>query len=408
MDRAQPHDSMTWLLGFASLFGRRILRNSMLTAHLKFPQPRIPKAKIEHPTPQRILNARKLLCGLSVSDMKRSIRGASTLFLLFARIVHAQNSYSTNFPVTEEPISENGYWISGGTIGLDWSNVRTIPGFAFAAHPSYESSYNDPIAILNGAWGATQKASVTIVCNGCDDTTFNEVEIELNTTITAHNISGYEVNCRVPDNAKAYFSIVRWNGALADFTILKQLYGQGCKNGDVFSAVNVKGVITGFLNGVAVVTASDATFKDGAPGIGFDSCGLPQTPSQCTNSFTTYGISSFSASNSPPLWSGRHYNLKRLPLFVSLGLPLLLTAIASITLMFRDVFSVTNQGGPNTCRDSFAGRFVTINVWKQHAGLFPQSTKRKALAFSLMTAAISVIGYVLWLIGTSSRTIQYR
>jgi hypothetical protein len=36
----------------------------------------------------------------------------------------------TNFPLTEDPISEGGNWIGGGTTGLDWNNVQTTPGFA--------------------------------------------------------------------------------------------------------------------------------------------------------------------------------------------------------------------------------------------------------------------------------------
>src|SRR5215469_13635132 len=36
--------------------------------------------------------------------------------------------YTTNFPIAEDPISEGGKWINGKTIGLDWSDVATIPG----------------------------------------------------------------------------------------------------------------------------------------------------------------------------------------------------------------------------------------------------------------------------------------
>src|SRR5512135_3464606 len=39
--------------------------------------------------------------------------------------------YSTNFTRAENPISESGAWANGEADGLDWANVRTIPGFAF-------------------------------------------------------------------------------------------------------------------------------------------------------------------------------------------------------------------------------------------------------------------------------------
>jgi len=41
------------------------------------------------------------------------------------------STYTTNFPLTEDPISEGGKWINGKKDGVDWANVRTTPGFAF-------------------------------------------------------------------------------------------------------------------------------------------------------------------------------------------------------------------------------------------------------------------------------------
>src|ERR1700684_3476999 len=39
--------------------------------------------------------------------------------------------YTTNFSRAENPISERGKWLNGHTDGLDWTDVRTTPGFAF-------------------------------------------------------------------------------------------------------------------------------------------------------------------------------------------------------------------------------------------------------------------------------------
>ena len=33
-------------------------------------------------------------------------------------------TYTTTFPLTENPISQSGHWINGGTVGFDWCNVR--------------------------------------------------------------------------------------------------------------------------------------------------------------------------------------------------------------------------------------------------------------------------------------------
>src|ERR1700729_3247334 len=40
-------------------------------------------------------------------------------------------TYTTNFPLTENPISEGGKWINGQKDGVDWTDVRTTPGLAF-------------------------------------------------------------------------------------------------------------------------------------------------------------------------------------------------------------------------------------------------------------------------------------
>ena len=53
------------------------------------------------------------------------------LVVLSAAAANAQiTSYTTNFPLTKNPISEGGRWVNGFTTGLDWNNVFTTPGFA--------------------------------------------------------------------------------------------------------------------------------------------------------------------------------------------------------------------------------------------------------------------------------------
>ena len=39
--------------------------------------------------------------------------------------------YTTNFSLAGNPISEGGRWLNGPTDGLDWTDGRTAPGFAF-------------------------------------------------------------------------------------------------------------------------------------------------------------------------------------------------------------------------------------------------------------------------------------
>src|SRR5215813_11451279 len=50
-------------------------------------------------------------------------------------------SYSTTFPLTENPISEGGSWTNGGATGLDWANVQTTPGLSFGTGPVNAGTY---------------------------------------------------------------------------------------------------------------------------------------------------------------------------------------------------------------------------------------------------------------------------
>ncbi len=198
------------------------------------------------------------------------------------------NSYTTNFPLTENPISEGGKWINGKVTGLDWANVRTTPGFAFGTQTD-TVDYDDSTAILAGTWGANQMAQAQIHVVSQGSNIFEEVEIRLRTSISAHSITGYEINCSVvPSNP--YNQIVRWNGPLGSFT---QLNGgsTGCADGDVLEATIVGNTITSYKNGVQLLQWTDSTFSSGSPGMGFYIQG------GSTSQESDYGFSNFTASD---------------------------------------------------------------------------------------------------------------
>jgi hypothetical protein len=70
-------------------------------------------------------------------------------------------TYTTNFPLLENPIYEQGAWISGGVAGINWTNVRTTPGIALGTMPgnaSGDAQYADSTAVLAGTWGPDQTA----------------------------------------------------------------------------------------------------------------------------------------------------------------------------------------------------------------------------------------------------------
>jgi hypothetical protein len=206
------------------------------------------------------------------------------------------NSYTTNFPHTENPISEGGRWISGRA-GLDWGDVRTIPGFAFGieigGNRPEPDKYDDPTAILTGKWGPNQTAQARVHrTNKDNDHAWQEVELRLRSSIAPHNATGYEIMFRCSKSPQAYCNIARWDGILGAFMMLKETKGSqyGVADGDEIKATMKGDVITVYKNGVLIVQTKDYLFKTGNPGIGFYLEGATGVNNQC-------GFSSFTATS---------------------------------------------------------------------------------------------------------------
>lgn len=210
-----------------------------------------------------------------------------------SRISEIVTSYSTNFPHTEDPISENGSWINGQEVGLDWTNVRTTAGLAFG-HDQGTVSYDDSIAVLKGSWTGDQTATATVHSINQNDKLNQEVELLLRFSISPHNSRGYEISFKCSKTSSAYAQIIRWNGSRGDFAVLNNVGGAqyGVTEGDVVRATIVGNVITGYINNVQAVQASDPTFSTGNPGIGFYSVSA--------NTNSDYGFTRFTASNQSP------------------------------------------------------------------------------------------------------------
>ena len=204
-------------------------------------------------------------------------------------------SYSTNFPVAQNPISQGGSWYNGADDGIDWCNVQTSIGYAWGVGPCLVS-YADPTAILKGTWGPDQTVQATARIAMTNASYYQEIELRLRTTVRAHSITGYEINFGV---SHAYLEIVRWNGPLADFTYL----GSSCKypsvcgrvtgftiqNGDVAKATISGSTISVYVNGNLRARATDGTYTTGNPGIGYNY--------GCGTSYANFAWENFSASD---------------------------------------------------------------------------------------------------------------
>jgi hypothetical protein len=205
------------------------------------------------------------------------------------------HTYTTNFAAVESPISEGGRWINGRTNGLDWSDVWSTGGKGIGRQTG--ASYTDATALLTGTWGANQQVTATVFTSATvSDACYPEVELRLRSTISARVNRGYEVSFKVSQSGSAYLIIVRWNGPFADFSYLLNTSGAqyGVKNGDVISAKVVGNVITVYKNGVVMGSASDNTYANGAPGMGFN---LENAPAGCSGSNDKYGYTQFSATD---------------------------------------------------------------------------------------------------------------
>jgi len=174
-------------------------------------------------------------------------------------------SYSTNFDLTENPLSEAGAWSS---IATPWKRIRTTGGRAHAT--AYTDHYDDAYAILSG-FPPNVQAEATIYRNGPG----YETELLFRMVQTANSVRGYECLFNVQG---AGVAIVRWNGPRGNFTVLSLSYYGGSPiavTGDKIRASIVGSLIrlwhipirTGIPKLIA--QASDSTFADGQPGIAF-------------------------------------------------------------------------------------------------------------------------------------------
>jgi hypothetical protein len=199
-------------------------------------------------------------------------------------------SYSTRFRLDEDPISEGGRWLNGGSDGLDWFNVVTRNGIAHGT--ASRGEYTDPTALLAGTWGKDQKVKARVFSRNPTEKYYQEVEIRLRSSLSPRRCTGYEVFWRCLKTPNAYVEIVRWNGKVGDWTSLKKLSGAryGVKDGDLVEATIVGNVIKGFINGVEVISVTDDSFKDGSPGMGFN-YGVGETNGDF--GFTLYEVESY-------------------------------------------------------------------------------------------------------------------
>jgi len=174
--------------------------------------------------------------------------------------------YRTSFDRDENPLAEDGRWRRARN---GWSNVRTAGGNAFGTN-GRANTYDDSYALLSG-FGADQQAEGSIErSNELVRDITHEVELLLRFSDGPGYARGYE--CLF-----AYFGgvqVVRWNGAIGDFTVLpiragKQRLDRELRSGDRIKAGIVGNVIRLYINDELMAEAEDSSYASGQPGIAF-------------------------------------------------------------------------------------------------------------------------------------------
>ncbi len=250
----------------------------------------------DHPAHKLVVGLSGIAVVIAVCLSYLEIEGLKILSI--ARVVSstqgkrgASRTYVAKLALAEDPISENYSWISGKAVGIDWANVATTPDLAYGMESGI-GGYDDSTTLLTGTWGLDQMAEATVHSVNQNDKIYEEVELRLRSTLSAHRSTGYEINFRCLKTAYGHTQIVRWDGLLGKFKYLASQEGvnYGVANGDVVRATIVGDVITAYINGVRVLRAKDDTYKTGNPGIGFFLQGG-------TSVNKDYGFTSFKASD---------------------------------------------------------------------------------------------------------------
>ncbi|MEO8444378.1 MAG: dockerin type I domain-containing protein [Gammaproteobacteria bacterium] len=174
-------------------------------------------------------------------------------------------TYSTNFPATENPISEAGRWRRANN---GFTNVRTSNGRAYGTNGP-RNAYDDSYALLSG-YGPDQTAQATIYRSPNLQTGItHEVELLLRFTDDGQNARGYE--CLFAYDGSV--AQMRWNGGVGDFTALNSQgsygYGRALVTGDVVKATVTGNTLRMYINGTLMLTTVDSMYATGQPGISF-------------------------------------------------------------------------------------------------------------------------------------------
>lgn len=193
----------------------------------------------------------------------------------------ALQSYFTNFPNTEDPLSEGNRWIGGFTVGGSWNDVRSLGGLATLSAVDHQTGdFNDQTALLLpnpgfASWRPNIRITGIAKHNPPATTNFRELEFRFRSALSAGVNSGYELNFGV-GALSPYSQLMRWNGPHGSFDpINADIAGIPLiVEDDEVVADLIDHAIRIFVNGdqkgaANIAAIAGTVFDTGLPGVGF-------------------------------------------------------------------------------------------------------------------------------------------
>lgn len=196
-------------------------------------------------------------------------------------VVPVNGKFVAELSGTANPLSDGGIWRNGAVHATDWKDVRVSGGLLFGTNHNPNPSgapYDDSTGLVQGSWNADQEVIGTVFTqNQVTTSGFNqEVEIRLRSKLVTGVNSGYECLWRCTTGGSQYAQIVRWNGALNDFTLLTSAASPpGLQTGNQVRATIVGTTIRMYQRADAgsawteLANTTDSTWATGLPGVGF-------------------------------------------------------------------------------------------------------------------------------------------
>jgi hypothetical protein len=216
----------------------------------------------------------------------------------------AQNSYTTSFPVTENPLLEGGIWVRGGSEGGSWTDPQTGPNssatgqIAFGTQvaspgPPFDDSVAHLIDFLPNHYAEG------VIFNAATDQI--EVELLVRANISNGSIQLYEGDYVFSGANTCDLHLVRWNGPLNSFTELHGgtaiVTGLDISTGTTHRMSISGNIITFTRNGVSIATydllanfVADGSLilSTGNPGMGFWDRSLSSGANRNTMGWSTF------------------------------------------------------------------------------------------------------------------------